>query len=215
MIDIKHELLKDARRIIPDMKETDGILNIDIGLLFNYSNQHIVSLGFGLLNDDILKKKATEDDSKYLFTDTKLNHRYNHKGYITLSRKIGKKISKTGYPIVAPINELNKYRSLIVCFGIKEQIITAFFPITVCLDKYHPIGILNCIIHDWENKNFINKFGIDITSGNLSQRYVVGHPQFRYNDNDITLQFHKTDRVDLIYCSPLIHIIGTPKKLWL
>lgn len=145
----------------PDIKDADGILNIDIGIFFDYSNQGIVTLGFGLITDDIKKDEDTEDDVRYLFADTVLNHRYNHKGYITISRRSGKKVSKTGYPIAGPIEELNRYKMLMVMCGIKDKTITVCFPINISLTKDDPIGGIELIIHDWE-LNSADKWGIDM-----------------------------------------------------
>ena len=134
------------RRVYPDLPEIEngtGILNFDIACYFPYRNQDIISIDFGLFSDDFLDPGKWDDVTDRFFLDTKLNHRYPNKNYVTLSKRTGRKVSKTGYPVVDTIEKLNSYRYLIMRFSIWDEVGGFLFPIKIELSEQKPIGNLS------------------------------------------------------------------------
>lgn len=229
MIDMrKDRILNEWRRLFSDMQDGYGILNIDIGVYFPYKNQDAVTCKIGLLNDTILNDEDTENDDKYLFTDVIHNHRYKNKGYVTLSKKVGRKICKTGYPIYAPIGVLNNIEMFLMKFGIRNETMMMCFPINIILTEDRPIGGFKLKIHDWEktwDQNETKNMGFDFTTnwaerdgqyGYLvggTQRFIVGKPSRGYQmEQDIALKPVTSGRTDLIGFTPAITIKGQPTE---
>ena len=193
--------LKEWERIFPLKKINDCILNIDIGIFFPYSNSEIIICEFGLINDDILKDEDTEEYDMYLFKDVTYNHRYPNKKYVTLSKKNGRKICKTGYPICLPAHKLNEHKMLILKFGTKTYNKTFCFPISVNITDDKPIGNLKILINvEYEC------IGFYFITNNL--RYCLGKPIFGNDSDDINLNIIKTGAEDLILCTTVINIDG-------
>lgn len=212
------DILREEAKFKPDTTKTHGLLNIDISLLFPYTNQDIVSLGFGLLTDAVLQDEDSSDSSKYLFKDTIINHRLPNKRYLTLTRKVGRVLSKTGYPIAAPLETLMSFKFLLVRFGIHEKLNTVGFPIHIFLSEETPVGDLSLTIHDWEKNSTAGKFGLDFLTHTydasnglyLGTRYVVGQPQFGAYPDDIQLNLIAKGDNGLFGFSPAIEIHGQP-----
>ena len=226
MVDLfMDQIMDDVARLHPNMKENDGIFNIDLGLFFDYPNQNIVTLKFGLLTgEDVIKGNFTDDIPRYLYDNTVVNHRYPNHAYLTLSRKEGRKISKTGYPIVGPIDALNQYRMLLINCGIEDKTTTMSFPIQMHLSEDKPIGGIEVIVHDWETKEQANKFGIDFliheptynaegeNAGYLRHCYYVGQPHFgTLNEQDIILSVLNVDESGVMAFQPVINVAGQPR----
>lgn len=72
------------------------------------------------------------------FDDYKINHRYPNKGYQTISKKYGRKVSKIGYPYTMKLNE---QIPILLCLkvGIKNQYITLVFFLRTNMTKDKPI----------------------------------------------------------------------------
>lgn len=218
------QILAEWDRIFPERKDNYGILNLDFSIWFPYRNQDAVTFKIGLINNSISDDEDTEDDSKYLYNDTVLNHRYPNKGTLTLSKQSGRKICKTGYPICAPIEEINDYKMLIIQMGIRDEIGTLAFPINVQLSKEAPIGGLDLVLHDWEYPNDeekSRKMGFDFhtyesvfnksdgTCYGISQSYILGEPHRGiHEEKEITLNAIPTGRKDLVVVMPKIDIKG-------
>lgn len=111
--------------------EKMGCILFDFGCYFPYNNQDVLVFEIALENDT-----SIDDD---ILPHQKLNHRYPNSNYMTISKTYGRKICKAGYPIVAPIEELNKYKTLVITVGVEENTVKLKFPIEVCLDENHPV----------------------------------------------------------------------------
>ena len=169
----------EFKRIIPDLKDSDGVINLDFAVYFPYKNSEVVSFEFGLVN-----KNEINEPKKYIFKDIKANKRYLNKEYITYARKIEKKVSKTGYVISGNIEDLNNYHALIIKLGIKDTIMKMIFPIDIQLTKEKPIGNLSLNVHHFENPANMDKFGMDFQTYESdeetahSYKYQLGHNMF-------------------------------------
>lgn len=241
MIDMRNDdITKEFDRMFPDRKLGDGILNFDLKVLFPYSNQDIVTIKFGVFDDSILNDEETEDDDRYLFTDTTNNHRHPNKTLITVSKKDGRKVCKIGYPICKPIKELNRYKMMVLKVGIKEKTVTLCFPLDIKLTKNNPIGGLAMLLHHWEHtpellmsEKTTKKMGFDFTTYECKPikhkpnkvynsgydthyiHYILGCPEWEeMRENDIELIAFKTGREDLAVVTPAIVIKGQPSEFF-
>lgn len=125
------------------VKELGGKLNgkgcivFDLACYFPYSNQEILNFGFRLDN---------EEPEPY-----KLNHRYPNRGYVTISKKDGRRLSKLGYPLFV---ELDREQSVMlsVIIGTNDDEGELLFPIHVTLTKEEPVCALGMHL-DYDKKN--------------------------------------------------------------
>ena len=70
-------LLKELGGKLPEGK---GCINFDFACLFPYDNQEVLTFEFGLGEEEIGSQKH--------------NHRYPNRNYVTISKKLGRKVSK-------------------------------------------------------------------------------------------------------------------------
>lgn len=97
----------------------------DFGCYFPYQNSEILMFEFSLGEEK--------------FEDLKINHRYPNKGYQTITKKYGRKLSKLGYPYIMKLNE-QVPMLLRIKVGIKEQcFVQAVFPLQTSMTKERPI----------------------------------------------------------------------------
>lgn len=106
------------------LADDEGCIVFDFGCYFPYSNFEVLTFDFSLGMEK--------------FDDYKINHRYPNKGYQTISKKYGRKVSKIGYPYVMKLNEQHPML-LSLKVGIKEDYITLTFPLKNKLTKDKPI----------------------------------------------------------------------------
>ncbi len=198
------------------MDNSMGILNIDIGLYFPYVNQDIVICEFGLLDDDSLDDRVGEEDDEHIFADTVLNHRYRNTNYVTLSKKSGRKMCATGYPVVAPIEELNRHKMLFIRYGVQgDAEMTMFIPISVNLTEKEPVGALEIHMLYWDGEQ-PEKFGVVCSTlckdgeGIYRRRYVLGRPVADFKD-DVPFSYVDTPYGDAFSVTPVVEIGSQPK----
>ena len=113
------ELLKNE----VELKEDECCIIFDFGCYFPYANMDDLVFDFSLENQ--------------IFNDKKLNHRYPNKGYQTISRRYGKKVSRIGYPYIMNLNKQDLL-SLVVKVGIYDKIKILNFSIKTNMTKERP-----------------------------------------------------------------------------
>ena len=125
------------------LKDDECCIIFNFGCYFPYSNSDILTFEFSL-GDEKLE-------------DWKMNHRFPNKGWQTISRKYGRKISKLGYPYIM---KLDKQGPMILALkiGIKEKFVTLLFPITINMTKDKPICVLDLHYYFEENKFYLSSF---------------------------------------------------------
>lgn len=143
----KPEVVKEYKQLSPNFDEEFGTVNIDISLLDLGSD---TKCSFALIRDDLVETvvRGYEDISSMLCEDICMNHRYPNHRYFTLSKKSGRKICKTGYPVIGPIGLLNSFKQLAVQIRIKEETMTFIFPISFVLSAEKPICGLKILMHN-------------------------------------------------------------------
>lgn len=110
------------------LKEDECCIVFDLGCYFPYLNAEILTFDFQLGEETI--------------GDYKLNHRYSNRGYQTISKKNGRRVSKLGYPYVLKLNE-QIVMLMCVKIGIKDKYITLIFPVETNMTKDKPICFLS------------------------------------------------------------------------
>lgn len=137
--------------------------------------------------------------------DVKLNHRYENKGYYTISRKYGRRVSQIGYPYYVDLNdELQKFMMTIHA-GIGEDVVHLNIPVQVMLTQEKPVCGLSircihenreCVFRSCRNKNnhkewLVNSWhaikpGYQISFGD-SESTILESPEI--NKDTMTLTF--------------------------
>ena len=159
----KRELIKaDFSNELSDGK---GLVIFDMGCYFPYSNQDILTFDFSLGMKEMKYKR---------------NHRYPNNGYVTLSKKMGRRVCKYGYPEIVDIDTTSPI-ILNVEFGIKSEVGRMLFPVfanvtaekPVCGMSFHFMfddGIFRITTYDksaegvgWIEKTYSNKAVSDDT----------------------------------------------------
>lgn len=108
-----------------EIKDGKGCIVFDLGCYFPYSNwKDVLSFKF---------KLGAEELEPYV-----LNHRYRNHGYVTISKKSGRKLSKIGYPCFLELN-MTHCILLIIEIGIQDQTVRLAFPIKVTLSQDKPV----------------------------------------------------------------------------
>lgn len=113
-----------------ELDDNMGCIILDISCYFPYIEQEklTIDVSFG-------KEKCN---------NIKLNHRYPNKGYVTVSKINGRKLSKMGYPFFCELD--NSHPMLLkidIGFKDEEDTITYIFPIEVKLTKEKPVCYLS------------------------------------------------------------------------
>lgn len=111
------------------LKENEGCILFDFSCFFSYLNSEILTFNFSL---------GSEEIGAY-----KLNHRYDNKNHITISKKNGRKLSNIGYPYIIKLNAQPYIALLKINVGIKDQYISLIFPIEIDLTPENPIRTLS------------------------------------------------------------------------
>lgn len=119
----------------------------DLACFFPYSNYNILAFNFSY---------GTEKNADY-----KINHRYPNKGFQTISRKYGRKVSKIGYPFILKLNE-QKLDYINISVGIKEKSIMFSVPIVTKMTKEKPICNLSLKYFFDECKFIFSTYGKSI-----------------------------------------------------
>ena len=171
----------ELKRLSPDLNF--GLLNIEIGILFPFSNQDEFECDFMLTDLDIFSTKNTLEELKHKYhpyTDYILDHRYPNPDWITLTRIVGRKKSRIGYPLIAPIDEINSYKTFILRLN-KEFYF--YFPIYINLSEKTLFSAFRIRVHGFHPHNetvSIDFFVYEPLSdyGFMPHTYVTDHSLF-------------------------------------
>lgn len=101
-----------------------GLIVFDLGCYFPYENQDILAFDFDI---------GTGESMVY-----KRNHRYANHAYVTLSRKMGRRVCKYGYPVVIDTDKPN-FICLCVNVGIKDRTIQICLPVMANVMPEKPV----------------------------------------------------------------------------
>ena len=110
-----------------EISKGKGCIVFDFGCFFPYDNKDALTFKFKI------DSKEPEEPYKY-------NQRYPNKGYATISQKMGRRVSKLGYPLFVDLNE--HYMLLEIEVGIRERTLDLVFPVGVKLTKEKPVCAL-------------------------------------------------------------------------
>lgn len=124
------------------LAEGECCIIFDFGCFFPYANPEVLTFEFSLGEEKI--------------TDFKLNHRYPNRGYQTISKKMGLKVSKVGYPYIMKLDEQETPILLCLKIGIKEEYMTLIFPLLTSMTKEKPFCVLE-LHYDFDAHTF--RFG--------------------------------------------------------
>lgn len=116
-------LLKELGGKLPEGK---GCINFDFACLFPYDNQDVLTFEFGL-GEEIGSQKH--------------NHRYPNRNYVTISKKLGRKVSKIGFPFLVDLND-EQLMILWIKIGIEGKAVKLIFPVKIMLTKDEPVATL-------------------------------------------------------------------------
>lgn len=111
-----------------EISKGKGCIVLDLGCYFPCLNQDILTFRFSF---------GEEEQGLY-----KCNHRYPNNGYVTISKKMGRRLSKLGYPLFVNLDE-EISTLLTIDLGIKDKILSYIFPVKVKLTKEKPVCSLS------------------------------------------------------------------------
>lgn len=168
-----------------ELKENECCIVFDFGCYFPYSNAEILTFDFSLGMEEL--------------PDKKMNHRYPNKGYQTISRKYGRKVSKVGYPYVMKLEEQHPML-LCVKVGLKRKCITLVFPIQTNMTKENPICILS-LHYMFDDNKFTFYSSERIEKGCWYSHRWHSHEIEDNNELDIVMHCHRVEdnSMTLIY----------------
>lgn len=186
-----NNFFNDLIRFIPGLSEgyemlNIGVLNIDINIYFPFSNQdkYFSRQGkcmcdFMLADFDVLSKNFPFEDFQKMYQPCKdfvYNHRFPNHGWVSLSRKIGRKISRIGYPMILPIDEMNEIK----VFILRADKYYFCFPIHINLSQKTPFSSFDVSLYGFDK---IDSMGIELTTyeetetgGFKKNIFIVGKP---------------------------------------
>lgn len=122
-------IVNELEHEIVDNKK--GCIVIDAGVFFPYMDDPENPLVFSL------------DIGVNPLEDVKLNHRYPNRGYYTITRKYGRRVSKIGYPYFVDLSDEPRRLLLTIHVGVGEDIMHICVPVVVCLTEDLPCCVLN------------------------------------------------------------------------
>ena len=136
-------VLRDVERVEGNkMKDGYGFICVDLGIFTPLKDQSKTSASIifykempsaQYLSDINYSEKEVTDDSI-------MNHRYPNKGYLTLSKRNGKKVSKSGYAVVDTIDALNQYQYISITVKNGCSVKIHIMPMSVKLTKSKPFS---------------------------------------------------------------------------
>lgn len=203
MIDMfTKDIVNEIKRFASADNEQYGVVNLDVAVLFPFKNQEMVKCNIGVISEDLLKEEQVNnceiDTKPLLFTDTCLNHRYENFGYLTLSRKQGRKVCKIGYPVIGSIKSLNNIRQIVLQVGtVNGNALTLRIPVSIKLTNEKSVCGLNIVVHGLDIPSL---FGIELTSeesvmdevgvyGGVAHHYYIGDSFYKDEiENSIELK---------------------------
>lgn len=117
---MREEIVNELRKEIVNGK---GCIVFDFACYFPYVEQDLLIFNFKLGEEELEPYKH--------------NHRYPNIDYVTISKKMGRRVSKLGYPIFV---DLNKECFFMLEIGIKDyKTVNLDFPVSVKLTKEKPV----------------------------------------------------------------------------
>jgi len=141
------------------LAEDECCIIFDFGCYFPYSNSEILIFDFSLGEIEL--------------GDKKINHRYINKGYQTISRTYGRRVSKLGYPYVMKLKEQEQPMLLCLKVGLKDKFITLMFPVVTKMTKEQPVCNLSLhYIFDKDEMHFQSHYICDDGKGWLTTEWV-------------------------------------------
>ena len=145
MLLLKKDVAEDIKRMYGEnMKEGTGVILLDIGYLFPYANQEDLCTDFYLTDryeqPEINHNGITLGSICLRCADKELvrNHRYPNRGYVTLSSKVGRKVSREGCYLTAPADVMNRMKFLSVSYGFGEEMLQMIIPVSIRLSSDKP-----------------------------------------------------------------------------
>lgn len=164
---MNREHIKEEIRLADD----ECCIVFDFGCYFPYSNPEILTFNFSLGEEK--------------FDDYKLNHRYPNRGYQTISKKTGRKVSKLGYPYIM---KLNKQGSMLLCVnvGIKDEVIHMVFPVQTHMTKEKPVCGLT-MHFNFDKGKFVFRSWEKQPDGGWKGHCWYSHEPEEIGDTDIVL----------------------------
>lgn len=125
---------KELKRLNFEKKEGEGIFVLDFSAFFPYSNQEDLIL-YASLSTEYCASGVTYD-----LTDIcKFNNNCPNKGWITMSRKFGRKLCKIGCPIPVPYDDPDHYKYLNLGYGFdKNDMVLMSIPIKINISEEKP-----------------------------------------------------------------------------
>ena len=178
---LREETFEEIKKFAPKKKENEGTVLINLDIYYPYGNWkqgHSVEVAF--MSPETAEPYDTLDS---LFPkDIAYIHQYPNKCFYSLSKKQGRNTCKAGYPIVAPIEEINSNAFMILRIrGMFKTGETMYFmiPVQFSLTKNKNICKLDIVVNYVCEKE---KFAISISSSKCENNkrtrnfYVIGNP---------------------------------------
>lgn len=123
-------LIDRIEEVQTELYDNMGCIVLDLSCYFPYVEQDKLTIDFSLGMEKC--------------DNIKLNHRYPNKGYVTVSKKNGRKLSKMGYPYFCELDkQILMLLQINIGFKDEEDRITYIFPIEVKLTKEKPVCYLS------------------------------------------------------------------------
>lgn len=125
-------IVEDIERCVGHKLDPElGLLIIDFGAYFPYSNQEVLNMNIEFLTD-------LDETFVCLSTDDKkLNHRYANNGYVTLSRVCSRRVCKSGYFWYKDLVSLNRIKYIRFGYDMNHQMLYFIVPVVLKLDAVY------------------------------------------------------------------------------
>ena len=108
-----------------EISKGKGCIVLDFACYFPYADQDFLIFKFKLGEEEV-------EPYKY-------NHRYPNRDYVTISKKMGRRVSRIGYPVFVDLNE-EYFFILEIEVGIKDyKTVKLGFPVIVKLTEEKPV----------------------------------------------------------------------------
>ena len=119
---MREEIVNELGKEITNGK---GCIVLDFSCYFPYANQDCLEFKFKLGEDEL-------EPYKY-------NHRYPNRDYVTISKKMGRRVSRIGYPVFVDLND-EYFFILEIEVGIKDyKTVQLGFPVIIKLTEEKPV----------------------------------------------------------------------------
>ena len=134
-----------------EISKGKGCIVFDFACYFPYADQDFLIFKFKLGEEEL-------EPYKY-------NHRYPNKDYVTISKKMGRRVSRIGYPVFVDLNE-EYFFILEIEVGIKDyKTVKLDFPVIVKLTEEKPVCNLGFHLKAIMSMKMMVSLDIDIQFG--------------------------------------------------